>query len=99
MPIYEFRCEDCGARFEGLYPAGTESAACRGCGSDRTARVMSAPGAPLHLVRTPREARKQERANAKLQADSRARFKASREAARKARETKPGGGTGGGSAA
>ena len=95
MPIYEFRCDACGARFEGLYPAGTESAECRECGSERTARVLSAPGQPLHLVKTPREARKQERANAKLQADSRARFKAARESARKARKTPPAGGGGG----
>lgn len=95
MPIYEFRCEACGARFEGLYPAGTENAECRDCGSTRTARVLSAPGAPLHLVKTPREARKQERANARLQADSRARFKAARERARSTRKAPPGGGEGG----
>lgn len=91
MPIYEFACEECGARFEGLYPAGTESPRCRACGGGRTTRVLSAPGAPMHLVKAPGEARKQERANAKLQAAAKARFKAARERARRAR----GGGSGG----
>lgn len=93
MPIYEFRCEDCGGRFEGLYPAGTESTACRECGSERTVRVLSAPGAPMHLVKTPREARKQERANAKLHSDTKARFKAARQKAREAKKRPPGGGS------
>ena len=95
MPIYEFRCEDCGTRFEGLFPAGTESATCVSCGSQRTERVFSAPGAPLHLVKSPGEARKQERANAKLQADTRARFKEARRKARQSRKPGPAGGSGG----
>ena len=89
MPIYEFRCETCGARFEALVPVGTGSVECRECGAERTVRMFSAPGAPLHLVKTRGDARKQEGRNAQLQADARARFK---EARRKARET---GGRGG----
>ena len=93
MPIYEFRCEACGARLEGLVPADTDSIPCPECGADRTARVLSAPGAPMHLVKGRGAAQKQEGQNARLQADARARL---REARRKARETrKPGGGTGG----
>lgn len=94
MPIYEFRCEECGARFEGLYPAGTQSVACRECESERTARVLSAPGAPLHLVKTPAEARKQERKNAQLQASAKARFKEARRRARATRGRPPDGGSG-----
>lgn len=94
MPIYEFRCEACGARFEGLYPAGTRSAPCRECGSERTARVLSSPGAPLHLVKTPAEARKQERKNAQLKARTKARFKETRRRARAARKRPPGAGPG-----
>jgi putative FmdB family regulatory protein len=40
MPIYEFECEACGARFEELTPAGA-AVACRQCGSERTRRLYS----------------------------------------------------------
>jgi putative FmdB family regulatory protein len=40
MPIYEFECEGCGARFEELVRAGAE-VACKGCGSERTRRLYS----------------------------------------------------------
>jgi putative FmdB family regulatory protein len=90
MPIYEFSCETCGARLERLVPVGTDSIRCTECGSERTVRVLSAPGAPMHLVKGPGAARKQEQRNARLQAKSRARFKEARQKARAAR--KPGGG-------
>ena len=45
MPIYEFECEGCGARFEEL--VGTEAAApCPTCGSERTRRLYSAVSPP-----------------------------------------------------
>ena len=88
MPIYEFSCERCGARFEGLVPAGTESIACPECGAAETVRVFSAPGAPMSLVKSPAARRAQERRNAQLQADTKARFKERR---RRAREGRPGG--------
>ena len=94
MPIYEFRCESCGARFEDLVPVGTGAIACPECSSERTERVLSAPGAPLHLVKTRGDARKQEQRNAKLHAATKARFK---EARSKAREAKSKGGGGGSS--
>lgn len=89
MPIYEFSCEECGARFEGLVPAGTGSIPCRECGSERTGRRFSAPGAIPRLVKSPGAARRQEQRNAKLHAATKDRFK---EARRKAREAKKGGG-------
>ena len=93
MPIYEFRCEACGALLEGLVPAGTDSIPCAECGAERTVRLLSAPGAPMHLVKGRGEARKQEQRNARLQADTRAQLK---DARRKARETRSSeGGTGG----
>ena len=91
MPMYEFDCEACGERFEDLVPAGTEATECRLCGSANTHRVLSAPGAPLKLVKTVGAARRQEAQNAKLHADTKARFKETR---RKAREAKKGGGSG-----
>ena len=88
MPIYEFRCERCAARFEGLVPAGTDSVACPECGAPETVRILSAPGAPMSLVKGPGARSAQERRNAKLQADTKARFKERR---RRARERRAGG--------
>ena len=91
MPIYEFDCSVCGERFEDLVAAGTESVECRHCGAAGTQRVLSLPGAPWKLVKTRGAARQQEARNAKLHADTKARFK---EARRKAREARKGSGGG-----
>jgi putative FmdB family regulatory protein len=88
MPMYEFRCRRCDARFESLVAAGTETSPCPECGADDASRVLSAPGAPMHLVKSGGAARRQEAQNARLQANAKARFK---EARRKARRTKGGG--------
>ena len=45
MPIYEFECEGCGARFEELVAAGS-AVACGGCGCERTRRLYSAVSPP-----------------------------------------------------
>jgi putative FmdB family regulatory protein len=66
VPIYEFRCERCGGRFEELVEVGTETVACRSCGAERTTRVYSAQGAPFKMVQTGSELRKQERSNSQL---------------------------------
>ena len=92
MPIYEFRCASCDTRFEGLVPAGTESIPCTECASTKTVRVFSAPGAPLHLVKSKGAVRKQEQQNAKLHAETKARFKAARKKARAAKDRGGGGG-------
>ncbi|HEY7151385.1 MAG TPA: zinc ribbon domain-containing protein [Solirubrobacterales bacterium] len=88
MPIYEFRCERCGGRFEELVEAGTETVPCRSCGEERTTRVYSAQGAPFKLVKAGSELRKQERRNSRL----RERAKGSR-AARRGRSGSSGGGS------
>ena len=80
MPIYEFDCEECGTRFEELVEAGTGSARCRDCGSERTRRAFSPQGRPFGLVKTPGEARKQERKNAQLRQRAKQRFAAARRA-------------------
>jgi putative FmdB family regulatory protein len=82
VPIYEFACERCETRFEDLVDAGTETVACPECGSERTVRVYSAPGAPPKLVKSPGEARRQERRNAQLRDRAKRRFKAARAKAR-----------------
>jgi putative FmdB family regulatory protein len=40
MPIYEFECEECGARFEELVATGAATA-CPECGAERTRRLYS----------------------------------------------------------
>jgi putative FmdB family regulatory protein len=45
MPIYEFECEACGARFEELVAAGA-AAPCRECGSEQTRRLFSTVAPP-----------------------------------------------------
>jgi putative FmdB family regulatory protein len=54
MPIYEFECEGCGARFEELVAAGATGAPCTECGSTRTRRLISNVSPP---GRQPRGAR------------------------------------------
>jgi putative FmdB family regulatory protein len=83
--MYEFRCGACGERFEALVDAGTETVDCRLCGAADTRRVYSAQAAPMSLVKPAGERRKQERANEKLRADSKTRFKESRRRARERR--------------
>ncbi len=45
MPIYEYRCEECGALTERLEGVGgaTGTPVCSACGSDRVRKVLSAP--------------------------------------------------------
>jgi putative FmdB family regulatory protein len=45
MPIYEFECEGCGARFEELVAAGGATP-CPACGSERTRRLYSTVSPP-----------------------------------------------------
>jgi putative FmdB family regulatory protein len=45
VPIYEFECEACGARFEELVAAGAAVACCE-CGSERTRRLYSEVAPP-----------------------------------------------------
>jgi putative FmdB family regulatory protein len=45
MPIYDFECEECGARFEELVAAGATSA-CPECGSEPTRRLFSEVSPP-----------------------------------------------------
>jgi putative FmdB family regulatory protein len=90
VPMYEFRCEACGERFEALADLGTESTACRACGSAETRRVLSAQAAPMHLVKSRGEARKQEGRNAQLRQQTKAKFKQSRERDRaRSRKSQP----------
>lgn len=46
MPIFEYECAECGARFELLVRGGTR-VACRQCDSTRVERLMSAAARPV----------------------------------------------------
>lgn len=46
VPIYEYECEGCGARFEELVATMDADAACPECGSARTRRLISTSLAP-----------------------------------------------------
>jgi putative FmdB family regulatory protein len=83
VPLYEFECERCGARFEELVDAGTASVACRSCGAEGTRRLYSPVGPPLKVVKSPGDKRKQERRNAALRAGTKRRFKETRRRARR----------------
>jgi len=43
MPIYEYLCKDCGAKFEKLVqrPAATEGVTCPSCGQSRVSQQLS----------------------------------------------------------
>jgi putative FmdB family regulatory protein len=88
VPIYEFRCDECGERFEALAAAGTGSAGCQNCGAEGAQRVFSAPAAPFGLVKSGGEARRQEGRNAELRRRTKADFVARRR--RRARNTRKG---------
>jgi putative FmdB family regulatory protein len=88
VPIYEFRCEACGERFEALVDPGTESAECRVCGAAGARRLLSGQAPRLAHVKSPGATRAQERRNAQLRARTKADFAARR---RRARQTREGG--------
>jgi len=44
MPLYEFRCAECGQIFDRLMPAGGDSPACTSCGSTQVNRLISMIG-------------------------------------------------------
>ncbi|NDV28495.1 zinc ribbon domain-containing protein [Desulfovibrio sp. JC010] len=41
MPIYEYKCRECGAVYEELVSAGAESAPCPSCGKNSGEKLMS----------------------------------------------------------
>ncbi|WP_147822228.1 FmdB family zinc ribbon protein [Salidesulfovibrio onnuriiensis] len=42
MPIYEYKCRECGAEFEELVSSRGENPECPRCGSPKTEKLMSA---------------------------------------------------------
>jgi putative FmdB family regulatory protein len=78
VPLYEFECGRCGARFEDLVRVGTETVECRECGAEGARRVYSPPAPEPRLVKTGGALRQQEARNAKLHSRTKQDFKAAR---------------------
>jgi putative FmdB family regulatory protein len=46
MPIYEFKCAQCGREFETLVVSAREEISCPGCGSGRCGKLLSSFRSP-----------------------------------------------------
>ena len=90
MPMYEYRCGECGARFEALVAAGTETETCRECGAEGAAREMSLPAQPPRLVKSAAGNRRQETRNRALKESTKRSFEQKRERARAAAKARGG---------
>jgi putative FmdB family regulatory protein len=89
VPLYEFACDACGARFEKLTPPGC-TAPCPACGNERVTRVFSAIAATGPDVGlTGRAARESDERRGEREAAKQERFVAERK--RKRGHGPPGG--------
>lgn len=89
MPLYEFDCDVCGARFEEIVPAGA-TAACPACGNERVTRVFSTIAtAPLPVGLKGKAARESDARRTEREAGKKDRFVAERK--RKRGQGPPGG--------
>jgi putative FmdB family regulatory protein len=55
MPLYDFRCDDCGTKFERLVrrePAPGD-VDCPDCASQKVSRALSLPAAPVNSTPSP----------------------------------------------
>ncbi len=82
MPLYEFDCQACGARFEELVVPGA-SAPCPACGGERVVRVFSGiASAPLPVGLKGKAARDSNSRRAEREAQKKERFVAERKRSR-----------------
>jgi putative FmdB family regulatory protein len=89
MPLYEFDCGDCGARFEEVVPPGC-TAPCPACGGERVSRTFSAIAPPRRSVALRGKAARESNARrSEREAQKRERFVAERR--RRRGEGPPGG--------
>jgi putative FmdB family regulatory protein len=88
VPIYEFECDSCGARFEDLVAAGTELAPCRECGAEGARRRLSTFGTSRQLTASQR--RRLEDKRGTNRDGARQRFKQSLGRARERAKRPPG---------
>lgn len=83
VPIYEFECGSCGARFERLVEAGTAAAECSECGEEGAERCYSQFGVSRQL--TPAQRRRLEDKRGIDRGGARARWQQRLDRARKPR--------------
>jgi putative FmdB family regulatory protein len=89
VPLYEFDCLTCGARFEEIVPAGCTTP-CPACGGEQVTRALSPiapPRVPVGL--TGKDAAESNARRTEREAQRKERFVADRK--RKRGETPPGG--------
>jgi putative FmdB family regulatory protein len=53
MPIFEYRCQDCGTRFEKLIRGESTEVLCPGCGKERVEKQLSTFAAHSGSASTP----------------------------------------------
>jgi putative FmdB family regulatory protein len=41
MPLFEFKCRDCGTSFEKIVPSSTTKVACKKCASTKVEKLLS----------------------------------------------------------
>jgi putative FmdB family regulatory protein len=89
VPVYEFDCDACGARFEELVPPGGTTP-CPACGNDSVRRAFSQiASAPLPVGLRGRAARESDARRTEREAAKKERFVAERK--RKRGQGPPGG--------
>lgn len=52
MPMFDYKCDACGAEFEALRKADETETACKECGEEGAKRLVSAPGVKVTGVGT-----------------------------------------------
>lgn len=86
MPIFEFRCRSCDARFEELVGShvGSEvkDVRCPECGAGDPERLPTSSYAPVHRLQTPGEKRRRESARGTDRGGAKERFRKQRAAER-----------------
>lgn len=48
MPIFEYQCRECGAKFEKIVSSSSGQVTCKNCDSDQVARLLSVFAVPGH---------------------------------------------------
>ncbi len=74
MPLYEFECSRCLARFEELVASGTERVSCPQCGAEDPRRLLSGVAPPARQHRSPGEIRSSEGRRSEREAARRERL-------------------------